>query len=226
MLVAGEKKRTARALISKSPYDGRVIGEVFEADAALLESALERAVAGKAAVAALTAYQRYEILKRAADTLIARKADWSRLIALESGKTVREATLEVERAFQTLTLSAEEAKRIHGETVPFDAAPRGEGKTGFYLRVPVGVVLAITPFNFPLNLACHKVGPAIAAGNAVILKPSSYTPLTGLKLGELLLESGLPAEGISVLIGPGETVGERLAADPRIRVISFTGSPE
>lgn len=226
MLIAGKIGRTSRKRAVTSPYDGREVGVVWEADAKILDEALEAAVAGKEILARLTPYRRFEILRLTADTLLAQKEEWARLISLESGKTLKEAATEVERAHQTLTLSAEEAKRIHGETVPLDAAPRGEGKTGFYVRVPVGIVLAITPFNFPLNLACHKVGPAIAAGNAVIFKPSSSTPLTGVKLGELLLESGLPPEGISVLIGSGETVGERLAADARIRVISFTGSPE
>ncbi len=226
MLVGGKYKKTGKLVQVASPYDGRIVGEVWYADENTVEEVILTAEAGKKIMASLPAYQRYEKLKKSADLLISRKEEWARLIASESGKTIREATAEVERAFQTLIISAEEARRLHGETVPFDAAPRGENKQGFYLRVPVGIVLAITPFNFPLNLACHKVGPALAGGNSVILKPSSYTPLTGVKLGELLLEAGFPPEAVSVLVGPGSTVGLRLVSDPRIRLISLTGSPE
>src|SRR4029079_13964811 len=119
---------------------------------------------------------------------------------------------------------AEEAKRIHGETIPVDGAPGGGAKIAFTLRVPCGVVLAITPFNFPLNLVCHKVGPAIAAGNAVLIKPASDTPLSALKLTEILLESGLRLEAIACLTGAGGELGEAICRDPRIRKISFTGS--
>jgi glyceraldehyde-3-phosphate dehydrogenase (NADP+) len=123
-----------------------------------------------------------------------------------------------------LTLSAEEARRIHGETVPLDASPGGAGKFGFTLRVPCGVVVAISPFNFPLNLVTHKVGPAIAGGNAVVIKPPSNTPLSALKLTELLLECGMPGEAISCLTGPGGEIGDALCSDKRVRKISFTGS--
>src|SRR5206468_6873853 len=130
----------------------------------------------------------------------------------------------VGRAVQTFMLAAEEARRIHGETVPLDASPGGVGKFGFTLRVPCGVVVDITPFNFPLNLVAHKVGPAIAAGNAVVIKPPSNTPLSALKLTELLLESGMPAQAISCLTGPGGEIGDALCSDKRVRKISFTGS--
>jgi len=125
---------------------------------------------------------------------------------------------------ETLIGSAEEAKRIHGETLPLDAAPGGANKIGFTMRVPCGVVAAITPFNYPLNLVMHKVGPALAAGNAVIVKPASDTPLSTLKLAELLLEAGLPAEAVQCVTGPGAKLGDTISSDPRIRKISFTGS--
>src|SRR3989454_10388770 len=122
--------------------------------------------------------------------------------------------------------SAEEAKRVHGETVALDGAAHGRGKFGVTIRVPCGVVTAISPFNFPLNLVCHKVGPALAAGNAVVLKPATDTPLSALKLTEILLQAGLPSEGIQCLTGSGAEIGDLICADPRVRKITFTGSRE
>src|SRR5437762_2081340 len=175
-------------------------------------------------MAKLAAWDRYQILKKAAEKLEAHTEEFAHTITLEEGKAIAESRFEVGRAVETLTLSAEEARRIHGETVPLDASPGGAGKMGFTLRVPCGVVVAISPFNFPLNLVAHKVAPAIAAGNAVIIKPPSATPLSALKLTELLLEAGLPPEAISCLTGPGGELGELLCRDPRVRKISFTGS--
>jgi acyl-CoA reductase-like NAD-dependent aldehyde dehydrogenase len=172
----------------------------------------------------LPALERYAILTTTARLLRERSEEFAQVLTREMGKVIAESRGEVARAVETLTLSAEEAKRITGETLPLDAAPGGGGKLGFTLRVPCGVVLAITPFNFPLNLVAHKVGPAIAAGNAVILKPASDTPLSALKLTELLLEAGLPAEGIQCVTGSGGDVGTQLCTDGRVRKISFTGS--
>jgi acyl-CoA reductase-like NAD-dependent aldehyde dehydrogenase len=176
-------------------------------------------------MAELPAYERYGILTKTAGQLRENQEDFARLISKESGKALWESRFEVVRAAETIELSAEEAKRIRGETIPLDAASGGQGKFGFTLRVPCGVVAAISPFNFPLNLLCHKVGPALAAGNAVIAKPPTDTPLTALRFTELLLEAGLPPEGIQCVTGPGGSVGEQLCADPRVRKISFTGSP-
>src|SRR3989454_1677566 len=156
--------------------------------------------------------------------MAARQEDLGRTISLEEGKILAEGRLEASRAVETILGPAEEAKRIHGATVPGDGAPGGAGRLAFTLRVPCGVVVAITPFNFPLNLVCHKVGPALAGGNAVIVKPATDTPLSALKLTEILLEAGLPAEGIQCLTGPGGEIGDLLAADPRVRKITFTGS--
>jgi acyl-CoA reductase-like NAD-dependent aldehyde dehydrogenase len=169
--------------------------------------------------------ERAAVLARAAELIESRSDDLARTIAAESGKTIREAAGEVGRAVQTFRVSSEEARRLAGEVVPFDGAPTGGDRFGFYLRVPLGVVVAITPFNFPLNLAAHKVAPAIAAGNSVILKPASATPLTGLALGEVLYDAGLPPRALSVVTGPGGSVGGRLVADPRPRMVTFTGSP-
>jgi glyceraldehyde-3-phosphate dehydrogenase (NADP+) len=176
-------------------------------------------------MAELLAYERYSTLMKTAGLLRENQEDFARLISRESGKALWESRFEVVRAAETVELSAEEAKRIRGETIPLDAASGGQGKFGFTLRVPCGVVVAISPFNFPLNLLCHKVGPALAAGNAVIAKPPTDTPLTALRFTELLLEAGLPPEGIQCVTGPGGSVGEQLCADPRVRKISFTGSP-
>lgn len=214
----------AETIAVHNPFDGSLVDTVPNAGPAEVEAALAGAARGAGIMAALTARERARILHQTAELLAARKEDFARLITQESGKVIGEARVEVARATETLTLSAEEAGRISGETLPLDAAPGGEGKFGFTLRVPCGVVVAITPFNFPLNLLCHKVGPALAAGNAVIAKPPSDTPLTALKFTGLLLEAGLPPEGIQCITGSGAAVGAKLCADPRVRKISFTGS--
>jgi glyceraldehyde-3-phosphate dehydrogenase (NADP+) len=153
-----------------------------------------------------------------------RRDSLGKLISTEEGKLLREGIFEASRAKETIELSAEEAKRIGGELLPLDGASTGKGNLGFTLPVPCGVVVAITPFNFPLNLVCHKVGPALAAGNAVILKPASNTPLSSLALVEILLEAGLPPLAISCLTGAGSSIGDALCSDPRVRKITFTGS--
>ncbi|BAS27924.1 aldehyde dehydrogenase family protein [Limnochorda pilosa] len=173
----------------------------------------------------LPAYQRYEILLRARDLLTERVEDFARTIAAESGKPLKEARVEVSRAVQTLTLSGEEAKRIHGEGVPVEAAPGAENRLAFTIRAPVGVVCAISPFNFPLNLAAHKIAPALAAGNAVVHKPAGTTPLTAAKLCQVLVDAGLPPGYLNLVFGPGARVGDWLLEDPEIDMYTFTGSP-
>ncbi len=207
-----------------NPFDGSVIDTVPRADASDVEAALAAAARGAKVMAGLTAYDRYALLQKAAGLIGQRAEEFARIITMEEGKVIAEGRAEVQRAIQTLTLSAEEAKRIHGETVPLDADPGGGGKMGFTLRVPVGVVVAISPFNFPLNLVCHKVGPALAAGNSVIIKPASDTPLSALKLTEVLLEAGIPADGVQCITGSGATVGNALVSDSRVRKVTFTGS--
>jgi acyl-CoA reductase-like NAD-dependent aldehyde dehydrogenase len=206
------------------PFDNHVVDTVPQADLDDVDAALTAAVRGAKTMAKLTAWERYQILKKTAEKLEARLEEFAQRISLEEGKPIAEGRFEADRAVQTISISAEEARRIHGETVPLDASPGGAGKFGFTLRVPCGVVVAISPFNFPLNLVAHKVAPAIAAGNAVIVKPPSATPLSALKLTELLLESGLPPEAISCLAGPGGEIGNALCRDPRVRKITFTGS--
>ena len=209
-----------------NPFDQSLLDTVPRGTAADVELAVTSAVRGAAAMGKLTSFERYSILRRTADLMAERAEDLGQTITKEEGKVIAEGRGEVQRAIQTIIGSAEEAKRLHGETVPWDAAPGNVNQFGFTIRVPVGVVAAIAPFNFPLNLVCHKVGPAIAAGNAVVLKPAGDTPLSALKLTEILLEAGLPEEAIQCVTGPGGEIGDTLTGDPRVRKITFTGSME
>ncbi len=223
MLVGGEWVDRPEKIEVLYPYTGEVIGRVPRGTEEDVLTAVERAREGFRKMSSLTAYERYSLLMKAAELLRKRSEEFARTLVLEVGKTIREARAEVARAIQTLVFSAEEAKRIGGETFPVDAHPNGAGKVGFYVRVPVGLVSAITPFNFPLNLSMHKLAPALACGNAVILKPSERTPLTPLMFAELLLEAGLPPEALSVIPGYGD-VGRAMTTHPAVRVVSFTGS--
>ena len=207
-------------------YDGSIVDTVPRGTTDDVDAAVASAVRGAKAMAQLTGYERYQILMKAARIMEDRLEDLGRTVTLEMGKILPEGMGEAERALETIILSAEEAKRLYGETLPLDGASNGAGKFGLTLRVPCGVVAAITPFNFPLNLVCHKVGPALAAGNAVIIKPASDTPLSGLKMTEILLEAGVPAEAVQCVTGNGGTIGDALSSDPRVRKISFTGSKE
>ncbi len=223
MLVGGEWVDRPEKIEVLYPYTGEVIGRVPRGTEEDVLTAVERAREGFRKMSSLTAYERYSLLMKAAELLRNRSEEFAKTLVLEVGKTIREARAEVARAIQTLVFSAEEAKRIGGETFPVDAHPNGAGKVGFYVRVPVGLVSAITPFNFPLNLSMHKLAPALACGNAVILKPSERTPLTPLMFAELLLEAGLPPEALSVIPGYGD-VGRAMTTHPAVRVVSFTGS--
>jgi acyl-CoA reductase-like NAD-dependent aldehyde dehydrogenase len=207
-----------------NPFDGSTVDTVPKSDADDVERALATAVRGARAMRALTGYQRSLILKKAAELLTARTEDFARTITLEEGKILAESRIEVARAAEILVLSGEEAKRLGSEVVPLDGAPGVTTQMGFTLRVPCGVVVGISPFNFPLHLVAHKVGPALAAGNAVVLKPATDTPLSALKLTQVLLEAGVPPEGIQCITGSGREIGEKLCADPRVRKITFTGS--
>ena len=209
----------------RNPYDGSVVGTVPLATPAEVEAALAAAHAAFPVMAALPAYQRAAVLYRTADLIARDREELARTIAAESGKALKFALAEVDRAVQTFRFAAEEAKRLHGETVPMDAAVGSERRMGFWFRVPRGPVVAISPFNFPLNLVAHKVAPALAAGNSLILKPPTPTPLTAVHLAHLLLEAGVPAGGFNLLTGDGAVVGDALVADPRVAVVSFTGSP-
>ena len=194
--IAGNWVDKPKKIEVKNPFDGSIVDTVPRADAADLEKALAFAERGAKVMAKLSSYERWKILRKAADMMAARNEELGQIISKEEGKIIAEGRGEASRAVETMMGSAEEAKRLHGETVPLDADPTGGKKLGFTLRVPCGVVAAIAPFNFPLNLVTHKVGPALAGGNTVIIKPASDTPLSALKLTEILLEAGLPPEGI------------------------------
>ncbi len=224
MFVGGEWVEKRETIPVINPYDGSVVDTIPRADHDDVERALATAVRGAQTMRRLSGYQRAQILRRAADLLAQRTEEFARTITLEEGKVLPEARFEVSRAAEILHLSADEAKRLGGEVVPLDGAP-GVGKQfGFTIRVPCGIVVGISPFNFPLHLVAHKVGPALAAGNSVILKPATDTPLSALKLVAVLLEAGVPADGIQCVTGSGGEVGEWLCADPRVRKITFTGS--
>jgi len=224
-LKGGWMKRDERIDVV-NPFNGEAFDTVPLASGKDVTVAVDGLVDGSKVIREMPALQRCEILRRAATLMRERVDDLGTIISTEEGKILAEGKLEVTRAAETIDLSADEARRITGEVLPLDAAPGGAGKFGFTLRVPVGIVAAITPFNFPLNLVAHKVGPALAAGNAVLIKPATDTPLSALKLVEVLLEAGLPAEAIACITGPGSSIGAAICAEDRIRKISFTGSAE
>jgi glyceraldehyde-3-phosphate dehydrogenase (NADP+) len=226
MFLEGKWTDKPKRIEVKNPYDNSVIDTVPRGDAGDVERALAFAERGAKVMAKLSSYERWKILRKAADLMAARNEELGRIISTEEGKVIAEGRGEANRAVETMMGSAEEAKRVHGETVPLDADPTGRNKLGYTLREPSGVVAAISPFNFPLNLVCHKVGPALAAGNSVIMKPATDTPLSALKLVEILLEAGLPPEGVQCLTGSGGEIGDPIVADRRVRKITFTGSRE
>lgn len=224
MYVGTEWVDKSKTIPVMNPYDGSQIDTVPKADADDVERALATAARGARAMRKLTGYQRSQILRRASDLILQRTEDFAKTITLEEGKIIGEARFEVTRAAEIIALSGEEAKRLFAEVIPLDGAPGAVNKFGFTVRVPCGVVVGISPFNFPLHLVCHKVGPALAAGNSVILKPATDTPLSALKLVQVLLEAGTPPEAIQCVTGSGGEVGEALCRDPRVRKITFTGS--
>lgn len=226
MFICGEWQDRPQQIPVTNPYSGAVIDTVPKADAADVDQALATLTSGAAVMKQMPAYDRSQILRRAAALMLDREKDLGRTISSEEGKILAEGVFEASRARETIDVSADEAKRLDSEVVPLDAAPGARGKFGFTLRVPCGIVAAITPFNFPLNLVAHKVGPAIAAGNAVIIKPASDTPLSALKLVEILLEAGLPPQAIACITGGGGEIGNAICTDKRVRKISFTGSFE
>jgi glyceraldehyde-3-phosphate dehydrogenase (NADP+) len=226
MLLGGEWVDREKKIEVRDPYDNSLIDTVPRADAADVDAAITAAVRGFEVSRKLTVYDRAQILFRTAKIVEGRLEDFALTIAREGSKTIREARKEARRCVNTLTASAEESKRIQGETIPFSSFPGGEKRRGYYERVPIGVVLAITPFNDPLNLVAHKLGPAVAAGNSVILKPATVTPLSGIKLVEAFMEAGLPPLVMQVITGYGGEIGDVMVADPRPRMISFTGGVE
>ncbi|HET8741234.1 MAG TPA: aldehyde dehydrogenase family protein [Gaiella sp.] len=205
-----------------SPYDGSTVARVAKVGAPETRSAVD--AADRAMRDPLPAYRRAEILSQVADALAARADEAARLISAEAGKPMKAARVEASRAVSTYTMAAVEARKLAGEIVPMDASQAGDGKLAFTQRVPIGVVGAISPFNFPLNLVAHKIAPALAAGCAVVLKPATQTPLSALFLAELEVEAGLPPGWLNVLVGPSAEIGDVLVEDPRVALITFTGS--
>ncbi|MCP9487365.1 MAG: aldehyde dehydrogenase family protein [Gaiellaceae bacterium MAG52_C11] len=224
LLIAGEWIETGDWIEVRSPYSGEVVGRVPKAGANEARRAID--AAEKAMRDPLPAHKRAEILVRVAGYLGRRHEEVAQTISAEAGKPLKAARVEVSRAMSTYTMSAVQARTLAGEMVPMDASQAGAGKLAFTLRLPVGVVGAISPFNFPLNLVAHKLAPALAAGCAVVLKPASQTPLSALLLAELETEAGLPPGWLNVLVGPASELGDVLVEDERVRAITFTGSGE
>jgi acyl-CoA reductase-like NAD-dependent aldehyde dehydrogenase len=223
LLAAGEWAETGEWGEVKSPYDGTVVGRVALGDAALIDRC---AIAARAAFECgdFPQHERAAVLDRAADLVGERLDELALTISAEAGKPLKTARAEAGRCVDTLTFSAVEARKLSGGTVPMEASASGAGKLGVMMRVPYGVVGAISPFNFPFNLVAHKLGPAIAAGNAVVLKPAGQTPISALKLASILVEAGLPQGWLSVVPGPGSEVGNAIVEHGLTSALSFTGS--
>ena len=224
LLLDGEWIETGEWHEVRSPYSGEPVGRVPQATAEHARRAVD--AAARVLDEPLPAHRRAEILDGVAALLRERADEAASTISAEAGKPMKAARVEAERAVSTFTMAAVEARRLAGDVVPMDASAAGSGKFAYTLRVPIGVVGAITPFNFPLNLVGHKVAPALAAGCPVVLKPAGQTPLSALMLAELETEAGLPAGWLNVLVGPSAEIGDVLVEDDRVRLITFTGSAE
>jgi len=223
MLIGGEWVDKTKKIDVLNPFDNSVVDTVPYGTSEDINKAITIAQKGYEINRDMPVHKRISILKKTADIMQTRYEELAVTIASEGSKTIAEARKEVGRAINTITISAEEARRINGETIPFDSAEGSENRVGYYYRFPIGIIAAITPFNDPLNLVAHKLGPAIAGGNSVVLKPATVTPLSALKLAECLLDAGLPAEILSVVTGHGHEIGDILVSDERVRMISFTG---
>ncbi|HFE64359.1 MAG TPA: aldehyde dehydrogenase family protein [Caldithrix sp.] len=224
-LIHNEWVKTYKSNKIKNPYSGETIAKVYMAEGDFLDMAIESAQQGFYLSRNLSGYERYELLMKIVAGIRKREKELAETIVRESGKPIRFAGNEVSRAQLTFTWAAEEARRLGGELLPLDVAPQTQGYFGITRRFPLGVVLGISPFNFPLNLVAHKIAPAIASGNAIILKPASQTPLTALKLGEILKDAGVPAGMVNIITTPGKNA-EELVRDGRIKKLTFTGSAQ
>ena len=223
LIIGGEPKETEEFITVRFPYTGEAYARVCSAGNRELSAAVAAAAEGFEETRHLSSGKRAEILNRLADLIHERAGELAGILVMEGGKTQKFAATEVARAELTVRTTAEEAKRVYGEIIPLDWTDETGGRTGFLQRFPLGPVLGIVPFNFPLNLACHKLAPAIAAGNSVILKPASAAPVSSLILGRMALDAGVPAKAVSVVPCPGARA-EQLVKDPRIAYLSFTGS--
>ncbi|KOY83179.1 aldehyde dehydrogenase family protein [Lysinibacillus macroides] len=225
LYINGQWESTANYASLYAPYSQQKIAEIPQASQEVVQKAIHAAYKAKEAAANTTAYERAQVLEQLVQLFVQHKEKAARIIALEAGKPLKYALLEIERTIETYKFAAEEAKRLVGEIVPMDAAKNGHNRFGYTLEQPIGVVAAITPFNFPQNLVAHKVGPAIAAGNTIILKPASQTPLSALFLAELMEQTSLPKGAFNVITGGGKLVGDVLVESDQINMITFTGSP-
>lgn len=226
MLLAGEWVTREKKISVENPQNGEIIAQIPVANKEDALFAIEEGVKGAKIASRLSVFERMSILNRAANWIEERKQLFAQTISLEGSKTIREARKEVKRCIQTIRISAEETRRLHGKTLSFDQMEGNENRIGYYQRLPIGLIVAITPFNDPLNLVAHKLGPAIAAGNAIIIKPSTVTPLSALLLAEAFEQAGLPKKVLSVLPGHSSEIGDVLVSHPAVRMISFTGGYE
>lgn len=223
-LVGGQWRKTGDVIEVRSPFDGALVALVHRAGPDEIERAIAAAVAAFQVTRKLPSWKRADVLEKISAGIAARREELARTIALEAGKPIKTARLEVDRAVFTFKVAAEESKRIYGEIVALDWLPGNEGREAQVRRVPLGPIVGISPFNFPLNLVAHKVAPALAAGNPIIVRPASQTPVSALKLGEIVLEAGWPAGGFSVVPSTTQAAAP-LVEDDRIRLLTFTGSP-
>lgn len=222
-LIAGQWRTSDAVAPVYEPFTGKILAEVAQAGTADAQAAIQSTVNAAIPMAALASHARFHLLQRIAGALYDRREEVARQITAEAGKPITDAKREVARAVQTFTVAAEEAKRIPGDVIPLDWTPGTDSHLGILRRFPIGPVLGITPFNFPLNLVAHKVAPALAAGNSILIKPAPQAPLTALLLGEIAMEAGLPPGGLNV-VPCDNSVAEQLVVDPRFKLLSFTGS--
>ncbi len=224
LLIGGEWRESESVREIRSPFDQSSVGKVHFASASQVEEAIGAAQAAFERTKKLTSFERAQALGKICDGIKGRREELARSIALQAGKPIKDSRVEVDRAASAFQIASEEAKRIGGELIPLDLSPQTAQRWGLVRRFPVGVISAITPFNFPLNLVAHKVAPALASGNAVVLRPSSQVPITSLLLGEIATQSGYPAGGLNV-VPSGYEAAEALLLDERVRMVTFTGSP-
>ncbi len=225
LFIDGKWTDTGKTIDVTSPFDGSLVDTVCEASLEQTNLAIEAAFRAKDVMRRLTAAERGKILDNVSALILRDQEEIAQIITAEAGKGLTFSRGEAGRTVENFKFAADEARRLGGELVPYDASSSGANRFGYYKRYPIGVVGAITPFNFPLNLVAHKVGPAIAAGNSIVLKPASSTPLTAVKLVELLLEAGLPECGINLVVGSGTVVGNAMVESDLINMVTFTGSP-
>ncbi len=226
MLIAGKWVDRKEKIQVLDPLDNSLVDTVPSGTAEDIRLAVDAAAEGYRISRNMPVHERIRILRKVSDAIEDNAEELAETIAREGSKTINEARGEVSRAAQTILISSEEARRITGETIPFSSSPGSEKRIGYYFRFPIGIIGAITPFNDPLNLVAHKLGPAIAGGNSVVLKPATVTPLSALKLGKLFMDAGLPDNILNIVTGHGGKIGDALVTDPRVRMISFTGGVE